>query len=158
MDCAKPEQGLESGHWGASSVVAEDELVEVDGQVFVGDAAVSAMHPRFEVGDGSVHPRQQLIVCRGSCLFARVVLIAELGQPGVGVQPVGVDDRCGGRRRRRECLQRLRPRVGQHLKTQTPRAGPSDLDRGAHQGLFAVLAAPLLQKLRRAMVAPERSP
>ena len=33
VDRAEPEKGLEGGHRGASSVVAEDELVEVDGQV-----------------------------------------------------------------------------------------------------------------------------
>ncbi len=51
VDRAQPEKGLESGHRDASSVVAEDELVEVDGQVFLGNAAVGAVHPRFEVGD-----------------------------------------------------------------------------------------------------------
>src|SRR5204862_8314576 len=60
---------------------------------------------------------------------------------GVGIQPVRVDGRSRGRSRSRECLQRLRARVGQDLKTQTARASSSDLDRGAHQGLLAVLAA-----------------
>src|SRR3954451_1607088 len=104
---------------------------------------MGAVHPSFEVGDRSVRPWQQLILWRGTGLFARAVLVAELPQPGVGVQPVGVNDRPGGRGRLRECLPRLGPGVGQALKAQASRAGSSDLDRGADQRLLAVLAAAL---------------
>ncbi len=54
-----------------------------------------------------------------------------------------MDDHPAGRGRIGECLQRLRARVGQHLKAQTSRAGSSNLDRGTHQRLLAVLAAAL---------------
>src|SRR5487761_51664 len=104
---------------------------------------MGTVHPRLEVGDRSVHTWQQLVFWRSARLFAWTVLIAELGQAAVGVQPVGVDDRPRGRSRLRECLQRLGPGVGQHLKSQTPRASSSDLDCGAHQGLLAALAAAL---------------
>ncbi len=35
VDRTEPEKGLESGHRGAAAVVAEDELVEVDGEMLV---------------------------------------------------------------------------------------------------------------------------
>lgn len=91
---------------------------------------MGAVHPRLEVGDRSVGPRQQLVPWRSARLFARAVLVAELppslieehsrapdrqglptrtptqmrrgaelSQPGVGVQPVGVNDRPRGRGR-----------------------------------------------------------
>ena len=41
------EEGLEGRHRGAAAVVAEDELVEVDLQVGIADAAVGAVHPRL---------------------------------------------------------------------------------------------------------------
>ncbi len=44
MAGAESEERLEGGHRGASAVVAEDELVEVDGQVLVADAAVPSGH------------------------------------------------------------------------------------------------------------------
>src|SRR5215211_8757477 len=55
VEGAEAEQGLEGGHWRAAAVVAEDELVEVDGQMVVGDAAVGAVHPGLEVRDRDGH-------------------------------------------------------------------------------------------------------
>jgi multidrug transporter EmrE-like cation transporter len=56
VDRAEPEEGLEGGHRGAAAVVAEDELVEVDGQVLLGDASMGAVHPGLQVGYRSMHP------------------------------------------------------------------------------------------------------
>ena len=95
VDGAEPEQGLEGGHRGAATVVAEDVLVEVDGQVLVGDAAVRAVHPGLEVGDRAVRAEQQLLARRGGVLGSSAMVIAVLGQGAVGLQAVGVDDRPG---------------------------------------------------------------
>ena len=55
---AEPEERLEGGERGASTVVAEDELVEVDLQVLRRDAVVGALQPVLEVGDRAVNARQ----------------------------------------------------------------------------------------------------
>src|SRR5215218_7060694 len=74
---AEAEQCLEGGHRVVAAVVAEDVLVEVDGQVLVADAAVSAVHPGFEVRDGAVRTREQLLAGRGRALLAPAMLVAE---------------------------------------------------------------------------------
>jgi hypothetical protein len=66
---AEPKQGLEGGHWGAAAVMAEDVLVEVDLQVGVADAAVGAVHPRLQVGDGAVGTGQEPLA--GSAIWLR---------------------------------------------------------------------------------------
>jgi hypothetical protein len=103
-----------------ASVVAEDELVEVDGQVLVRDASIGPVHPCLEVGARPVHPGQRLLFGRQARVLARALLVAELGQTVVGAQSVGVDDRPRGRRRLRERRQRLRLRVGQHCRRKRP--------------------------------------
>jgi len=45
MKRSEAEQGLEGGHWCVATVVAEDELVEVDLQMVGRDAAVGALKP-----------------------------------------------------------------------------------------------------------------
>ena len=54
---AEPEQGLEACERGAATVVPEDELVEVDGQVFRRDDVVGALQPRFSQPPGRVERR-----------------------------------------------------------------------------------------------------
>jgi hypothetical protein len=49
MSGAEAEQGLEGGHRGAAAVVAEDEFIEVDLQVWIADAAMGPVHPGLEV-------------------------------------------------------------------------------------------------------------
>ena len=58
MLTAETEKGLKRGHRRASSVVTEDELVEVDLQVLGAHAAVGAAEPGLEVRDLPVRPRQ----------------------------------------------------------------------------------------------------
>ena len=53
-----------------------------------------------------MHPRQQMLAVWDACDLARTVLVAELGQPLLGEQPVGVHDRPGHGRGRRKRLQR----------------------------------------------------
>ena len=49
MLAPEAEHSLESGHGRASAVEAEGELVEVDLQVLLADAAVGALQPGLEV-------------------------------------------------------------------------------------------------------------
>jgi hypothetical protein len=70
VEGAEPEERLEGCHRGAAPVVAEDVLVEVDGQVFVGGAAVGTVHPGLEVGDRAVRAGQQLLAGRYRAVHA----------------------------------------------------------------------------------------
>ena len=58
---AETEEGLKRGHRRASSVVTEDELVEVDLQVLGAHAAVGPAEPGLEVRDRPVRPRQDRV-------------------------------------------------------------------------------------------------
>ena len=55
---AEAEQGLEAGQRGAAPVVAEDELVQVDRQVFGRDAVVGALQPGFQVRECAMGARR----------------------------------------------------------------------------------------------------
>ena len=59
MLTGKAEQRLERGHWRASSVESECELVEVVGQVFAPHAMMGAGEPCLEVGEDPVYSRQE---------------------------------------------------------------------------------------------------
>ena len=129
MEGAQPEQGLEGGHRGASAVVAEDELVEVDLQVLGRDAAVGALQPGLQVGERSVGARQELLgVGAIAPLLARPVPIAGVGQPAVAA----ASRRCGRSPRGDELAaptgERVAAGVGQDREAQPPRALTADLD------------------------------
>jgi len=49
----------------------EDELVEIDLEVLVADAAVGAVHPGLEVADRAVRARQQLLAGSVLCWTRR---------------------------------------------------------------------------------------
>ena len=51
MPDGRAQQGLERRHGGAASVEAEDEFVDVVGQVLGADAVVGAEQPGLEVGE-----------------------------------------------------------------------------------------------------------
>jgi hypothetical protein len=53
-------QGLERGHGGAAAIEAEDELVDIVGQVLGADAVMGAQQPSLEVGEGPMNARQLL--------------------------------------------------------------------------------------------------
>ncbi len=60
MQSGQAEERLERGHGCAAAVEAEDELIDVVGQVFGADAVMGAEQPSLEVGEGAVDPRQLL--------------------------------------------------------------------------------------------------
>ncbi len=94
MKRSEAEQGLEGGHWCVATVVAEDELVEVDLQMVGRDAAVGALKPGLEVGGRPVGPRQELLrVGMVAPLQAGLVIEAGGGELAVAGPAVGVDDR-----------------------------------------------------------------
>ena len=96
MLTAETEEGLKRGHRRASSVVTEDELVEVDLQVLGAHAAVGAAEPALEVQDRPVRPRQDGVgvgVAFGFGLAARAVAEALAHQFRVALPAVGVHDR-----------------------------------------------------------------
>lgn len=64
------EKRLEGGHRGDASVVTEDV------EVLVADAAVGAVRPCLEVGDGAVRARQQLLAGLGAVLRSPPVVVA----------------------------------------------------------------------------------
>ena len=66
-----------------------------------------------------MHSRQQFVCGRGPCLSARAVLVAEPGQPAVGVQPVGVDDRPRGRSLKSSRLIATNRRIRREIFDQT---------------------------------------
>ena len=74
---AEAEQGLEAGQRGAAPVVAEDELVQVDRQVFGRDAVVGALQPGFQVRECAMGARQdELAVREAGALDVRLVFEA----------------------------------------------------------------------------------
>src|SRR6266511_6133271 len=135
------EQCLEGGHRRAASVVAEDELVEVDLEVGVADAAVGAVHPRLEVGDRAVGTGQ-VGLRSGRCgpLAARAMVIAGPGKAVVAPPAIGADDRPRRRRGLHERGQGRLGGVGEHLQAKSPRAPATNLDRDPAQRLGAALA------------------
>lgn len=61
MLAAETEKCLKRSHRRASSVVTEDELVEVDLQMLGAHASVGAAEPGLEVRDRPVRPRQDRV-------------------------------------------------------------------------------------------------
>ena len=61
VSSTEAEQRLEGSHRGAAAIVSEDVLVEVDGQVRIGDVSVRAVQPGLEVRDRPVRAGQQLL-------------------------------------------------------------------------------------------------
>ena len=59
MLTGEPEKRLECRHRSPAPVESEDKLSEVVGQMFPAHAAVSTPHPRLEVSEDPVDPREQ---------------------------------------------------------------------------------------------------
>jgi hypothetical protein len=138
----EPEQRLEGRHWGAAAVVAEDELVEVDLQVLLGGAAVGALQPGLEVGEGAVQNEAALLAA--PALGDWPVVEAEVAKSGVAAPVVGMDDRAGldapGHPRSEAAL----AGIWESRKPKTPRASAADLhgdpDKPLSNGVSAGLA------------------
>ena len=64
MEGGQAQKGLEGRHRGAASVETEGELVEVDLQVLVADAVMSAPEPGLEVPEDPMHTRQSILAAR----------------------------------------------------------------------------------------------
>src|SRR5487761_891539 len=89
------EQGLEGSHWSAPAVEPENELIEVDLQLELGDSAVGAPQPGLQVADHAVDTGQHLsdvfTECQPGSLALGLVIVAEPGQPLVPLPGVGLD-------------------------------------------------------------------
>src|SRR5207342_3086417 len=70
--CREAEQGLERRHRRSAAVEAEDELVDVVGQMLGANAVMGAQQPGLEVGEGPMDPRQML---------GGVLRVADHGRP-----------------------------------------------------------------------------
>jgi hypothetical protein len=141
VEGAEAEQRLEGGLRRASSVLAEQELVEVHLQVLGRDAAVGALEPRLEVGDGAVSAREdELPVEVTGPLLVHVVVEApgarpRVAEPAVGMHARAKHDAGGG-----EAAERGPRGVGDHPQAQPPGAGSADLDGDGDERLAVALA------------------
>ena len=90
--CAEPQQGFEGGVRGDAPVVTEVELLQVDGQGLVRDAAVGAVQPCLEVRHRTVSSRQELLAGSGGALAARTVGIPECAQAVVAQREVATGE------------------------------------------------------------------
>src|SRR5712691_610692 len=103
-----PRGGFAAGGGCAAAVVAEDELVEVDLEMFRRDAVMGALEPGLEVRECSVGAWQHpLAVGRAGALFTRLVVETGGSQAAIAGPTVGVDDRAGSDARVDETPQRV---------------------------------------------------
>src|SRR5665647_3515007 len=127
------EHSLESGHGRASAVEAEGELVEVDLQVLLADAAVGALQPGLEVAYHPMDPGKDLVRVLAEqmmrTLAAGLVVEAKPSQPLVSRPAIGGHGRPGG------------DALGHEVAERVGGAGAADLNGHDDQCLDALLAA-----------------
>src|ERR671937_203659 len=127
-DGAEAEQRLEGGHRGPPTVMAKDELVEVDLQMLGGGSPVGALKPSLEVGEGPVSARQDhLALLAAPALGDRAVVEAEPGQAGVTTPAVGMDDRPALDVGDDPGPERALAGIGKDREPNPPRPGAADL-------------------------------
>ena len=154
VDGAEAEQGLEAGKGSAAAVVSEDELVEVDLEVFRGDAVVGALEPGLEVGERAVRARQYPLPIGEACaLLVRPVIEAGRAETAVAGPAVGVDDRSGSDARAHKRGQRGGRGIVEQLQAESPRASATHLDRDPDERLASRWRPP-----RRSVSRPPRKP
>src|SRR5919201_4633134 len=141
-DGAEAEQRLEGGHRGPPTVMAKDELVEVDLQMLGGGSPLGALKPSLEVGEGPVSARQDhLALLAAPALGDRAVVEAEPGQAGVTTPAVGMDDRPALDVGDDPGPERALAGIGKDREPNPPRPGAANLDRDSHELLPGPVSA-----------------
>lgn len=97
--------------------MARDVFVEVDGEVFLGDAPVGAEQPGLEVRDRAVRAGKEGLRANRGALAARLMAVALARQSVVAIPAVGVNDRARRRGRLDERVQRRLGGIGERRET-----------------------------------------
>ena len=145
MCCGDAEERAEGGVWGAASVEAEDELVEVGVEVFATQAVVDAERPALEISEDAVGPGRHDV---GGHAADDMRIVRDAGSTGIPCPAVGPGGGAGGEIGLEEGMQTTGRRVGHLLQADATGAGPAvldldgaDLDGADHEHL-ALTAAP----------------
>src|SRR5215210_6529653 len=134
------EERAEGGVSGATSVEAEDELVEVGLEVFATQAVIDAERPALEIGEDAVGPRQHDMSGHAA---DDMRIVRDAGSTGIPGPAVGLGGGAGGEIGLEKGMQTIGRIVGHLLQADATGAGPAvlDLDGTDHEYL-ALMAAP----------------
>src|SRR5215212_8188641 len=125
---------------GATSVEAEDELVEIGLEVFPPQAVIDAERPALEIGEDAVGPGQHDM---GGHAADDMRIVGDAGSTGIPCPAVGFGGGAGSEIGLEEGMQTIGRIVGHLLEADATGAGPAILDLdGADHDYFALMAAP----------------
>jgi len=138
---SKSEQGLERSHRCPATVMAKNELVQIDLQLIATDAMVRSDEPLLKITDGTIGERHHglgtLSEILSRRLHSRDMPIPGIIQAGKLLQTIAVD-----RRTRRDvlpdkCQQRCRLKVGDYGHPCASRPGSTLLDGYSNKNCFS---------------------
>ena len=134
------EERAEGGVSGATSVEAEDELVEVGLEVFATQAVIDAERPALEIGEDAVGPGQHDMSGHAA---HDMRIVRDAGSTGIPCPAVGLGGGARGKIGLEEGMQTIGRIVGHLLQADATGAGSALLDLdGADQEYLALMAAP----------------